>query len=197
MIHTYTGKKGTRYRYYICQKATKQGAKSCPTGSLPASEIEKFVIERITTIGGDPALVRSIVGKVATMTEEKRAVLDAEKDHIERSLRSQAKLVAAVVGQPNAASRLADLEDQIRAGEHRLAEISKELEALDRIKVSIGDVVGSLTGFRAYFERLTKDEATETLSALVEQVIYDREKGTISLSFHPSGIKSLAETIQP
>lgn len=196
MIHTYTGKKGTRYRYYTCQKATKQGAKSCPTGSLPASEIEKFVIERISTIGGDPALVRSIVGKAETMAEEKRAILDAEKDHIEKSLRSQARLVAAVMGQPNAASRLADLEDQIRAGEGRLVEIARELAILDRWTVSEADVASVLKGFRAFFERLTKNEAAETLSAMVEQVIYDCKKGTISISFHPSGIKSLAESKQ-
>ncbi|MFQ3578030.1 MAG: hypothetical protein SNJ52_03345 [Verrucomicrobiia bacterium] len=94
-------------------------------------------------------------------------------------------------------ARLAGLEDRIRAGEGRLAEIVKELAILDRWKVSIDDVASVLTRFDAYVERLTKDEAAETLAALVEQVVYDRQKGTISLSFHPSGIKSLAESKQP
>jgi site-specific DNA recombinase len=193
MIHTYTGKKQTRYRYYTCQKATKQGAKSCPTGSLPAAEIENFVVERITTIGNDESFVRSIVEKAASMAEEKRAVLDAERDHIEKSLRGQARSVASCVGQPNAFSRLADLESQIRAGENRLAEIVRELVSLDRMDITAADVATVMGGFREFFDRLSRGEAAEVVAALVEEVVYDQNKGTVAISFHPSGIKSLAE----
>jgi site-specific DNA recombinase len=164
-----------------------------PRKWLPAAEIENFAVERITTIGKDESFVRSIVEKAASMAEEMRAVLEAERDHIEKSLRGQARLVASCVGQPNAVSRLADLESQIRAGENRLAEIVRELATLDRMDVTAADVATVLGGFREFFDRLSRDEAAEVVAALVDEVVYDREKGTVAISFHPSCIKTLAE----
>ena len=50
MSHSYTVKnKNKRYRYYVCCKAQKQGWDSCPTKSLPAAEIEEFVVDRLST----------------------------------------------------------------------------------------------------------------------------------------------------
>lgn len=57
-MHAYTQKKsGKRYRYYVCRRAQKQGWQTCPTRSVSAPEIERFVVGRIRGIAGDPALV--------------------------------------------------------------------------------------------------------------------------------------------
>ena len=41
-------RKGTRhYRYYTCGAARKRGWQSCPSKSVPAGEIEQFVLEQI------------------------------------------------------------------------------------------------------------------------------------------------------
>jgi site-specific DNA recombinase len=39
--------KTRRYRYYVCTNAQKCGWSVCPSKALPASEIERFVLERI------------------------------------------------------------------------------------------------------------------------------------------------------
>ena len=44
MSHTYTAKGSRRYRYYVCTSAQKRGFDTCPTGSIPATEIEDFVV---------------------------------------------------------------------------------------------------------------------------------------------------------
>jgi len=62
MTHSWTKKQGGRcYRYYVCVQAIKKGYGSCPTGSLPAGEIEKFVVERIRTIGRDSELTAEVL----------------------------------------------------------------------------------------------------------------------------------------
>jgi site-specific DNA recombinase len=43
MSHTYTSKGPRRYRYYVCPRAQKQGWETCPSKSIPAEEIERFV----------------------------------------------------------------------------------------------------------------------------------------------------------
>ena len=59
MTPAHSTRNGTkRYRYYTCTGAQKKGWHSCPSKSIPAGEIEKFVVEQIRTIGHDPTLWR-------------------------------------------------------------------------------------------------------------------------------------------
>ena len=47
MIHTYTTKGPCRYRFYVCSHAQKRGWDSCPSKSIPAMEIERFVLNEV------------------------------------------------------------------------------------------------------------------------------------------------------
>ena len=151
------------------------------------------MVDRITSIGSDAGLVERIEQKARGQREKRMAVLEAEKTEIEKSLRHQAKLVAGIVGLPNAAKRLADLEDQVRAGEMRMSEISKEIAGLSEFDVTNNEITSVLGAFRTLFDSLPPANRARALGLLVEQVAYDREKGTVAISFHPSGIKTLAE----
>ncbi len=195
MLHTYTKKPRARYRYYLCQKSSKQGAAACASGSIPAAEIEWFVIERIAALGRDPEVVRTIAKKAQAERAEKLADLTAEKAQIEKRLREQARQVTGIVGQPDAARRIGELEAQIRAGENRLREIALSLAGLERMRISEQEVAAALGEFPGFFDKIPKGRKATVLKALVERVTYDREKGTIAIAFHPSGIKTLAEHI--
>jgi site-specific DNA recombinase len=47
MVHTYTTKGPRRYRYYVCSTAQKQGWDKCPTKSIPARQIEQYVMKEV------------------------------------------------------------------------------------------------------------------------------------------------------
>ena len=47
MIHTYASKGTRRYRYYVCTSAQKRGWECCPSKSIPALEIERFVMKEV------------------------------------------------------------------------------------------------------------------------------------------------------
>ena len=70
MSHSYT-KKGSRlYRYYVCHKAQKQGWATCPSPSLPANEIEEFVIGQIRSLGQDPSVIRDTLAQTRIQTHQ-------------------------------------------------------------------------------------------------------------------------------
>ena len=66
-------KRGTkRYRYYTCSNAQKRGWDTCPSKSVPAAELERFVGERVKIIGHDEALVRETLAQAASQAEAQR-----------------------------------------------------------------------------------------------------------------------------
>src|SRR5205807_9462749 len=73
MTPTHSCKDGKkRYRYYLCSGAQKRGWDTCPSKSIPAGEIERFVIDQIRCIGRDPALLHETIA--ATQDQVQRRI---------------------------------------------------------------------------------------------------------------------------
>ena len=51
--HVTNGNK--RYRYYTCTAAQKKGWHTCPSKSVPAPELERFILDRIAQHARDVA----------------------------------------------------------------------------------------------------------------------------------------------
>lgn len=79
MTPTWTSKGERRYRYYRCVSTIKKGAHACSTGSVPALDLERQVVERIREIGRDPELVADVVRQTRVQVEERRRVLRKER----------------------------------------------------------------------------------------------------------------------
>jgi site-specific DNA recombinase len=122
-VHT-TKNKTKRYRYYVCTGAQKRGWNTCSSKSVPAGQIEQFVVEQIRVIGKDPALVQ------ATFAE------------------------------------------------------ANEAEAQQALAL-----------FGPVWEALSPRKQSRIFEVLVERVHYDGAAGTVSITFHPSGIKTLADEL--
>jgi site-specific DNA recombinase len=89
MVPTYTVKDTangrTRYRYYVCLRATKKGRSTCPHPRLPAEEIEQFVVNEIAAIGRDATVRERVVAEaeqqLASQAKGKAAKLDRDAVH--------------------------------------------------------------------------------------------------------------------
>ena len=191
MTHSYSCKGKTRYRYYVCQKAMRQGWSECETRSIPAQEIEDFILQRLARIGSEPELAKDVARQAREEHLRQSEALQAEKATIEKSVREQAHTVAGLFDQPNAAARLADLEAQIRAGETRLAQIAVELAALRAREINAADVTHALREFTQVAGVLTPVERERLVHLLVERVVYDGAKSSVSITFRPAGIKTI------
>jgi site-specific DNA recombinase len=198
MVHTFTGRGGKRYRYYTCSRAIKSGRKACPSGSLPAAEMERIVVDQIRDIGSDPAL-RNEVLRQAT------AQLDGELNEIKIERRSLEKELAwrhaeiqklSIAGASSGAAliaRIADLHDQIGRTEARLAELQVESESRQRERLTADHVVRAFGDFDAMLKFLSIREQVRLMGLLIARVDFDVSDSTIEVSFHPSGIKAIAE----
>ncbi len=201
MSHAYTQKGGRRYRYYVCGRAQKQGWDACPTPSLPAGEIEGFVVERIRGIGSDPDLVAEVLKKSRAEAQDRADHLALERRQLEKDLRrwpSEVKRLVGSLPRPNgkqaaATARLAELNGKIDAAEKRLAEIRQALADLERDRVDEADLATALKSFDPIWETLSPREQARILHLLVERVAYDGRKEMIAITFRPSGIKALGQ----
>lgn len=194
---TRDGKK--RYRYYVCTAAQKRGRNCCPTGSMPAGEIERFVVDQIKCIGRDPALIAETVRQVHGQATERLDKLVVEEKRIARELAGHHRDLQGLVRQPPTdqdngltAARFADLQERIACAERRQTEVQDEADRLRRNSVSESDVAGALAEFEPVWDSLSPREQARLLHLLIERVDYDGGDGMITITFHASGIKSLA-----
>jgi len=196
MVPTHTLKNGRRYRYYVCSKAQRRGWHTCPTKSIPAQEIESFVIDQVRGMGKDPTLVRETLDMARGQAETRRKELEAERRSIERELARTngdlQKLAGQSPAQGTAVGRMADLHDRIRVLEQRGTQVREELIGLERGDVDGDEVAQALAAFDPVWEALTPREQGRVTQLLVSQVDYDGEAGTVSISLHPAGIEALS-----
>ena len=198
MGHTYSVKDGkAAYRYYVCYVAQKQGWHACPSGSLPAEQIERLVVDRIKHIGGDAALVTATLRQLQSGIRSRSAQID--KDHtastreiqkIEGDIR---KAAMAAGTDANAAARLADLHERLATASERARVLRAEADQVDGESITQSDVAASLREFAATWDVLYPREQAAVLANLVKRVDYDGAKKTVSITFHPAGLRTLGQ----
>jgi site-specific DNA recombinase len=196
MGHAYSAQGTKRYRYYVCMKAQKRGWHNCPTKSVPAGEIERFVVEQIKAIGNGPTVLAETLRQARGQAQRSLAELEAEERGLQRELtRHNAELrkLAAGVKNGEKAGELANLQDRIRAAEQRATEVREQVVALSREMVDEREVEAALSVFDPVWETLSPREQARIIHLLVECVDYDGKQGTVSVTFRPNGIKTLAQ----
>jgi len=197
MVHTHTVKNGTRrYRYYTCSSAQKRGWETCPSKSIPAREIEQFVIDQVRSIGKDPALLAETLEEARAQAMRSIQDLEVEQRTLAREFgrhnAAMRTLAGRVATNGTAAERLADLQDRIRTVEQRSTQVREELTGLRRGLVDETDVVRAMSEFDPLWETLAPREQVKLIRLLVQRVDYDGGEGTVSVTFHPEGISTLA-----
>jgi site-specific DNA recombinase len=202
MVHTYTQKnENKRYRYYVCSKAQKQGWDTCPTKSLPAAEIEKFVIEQIRCIGTDNQLLTETIEQAHAHNKKHIEELKREQSIKELELKRYNTEMRSLIGSDfqnidadsPATTKLADLQDSIRIAEKCISNIRTEIIMLYQETVDEEELSVALSHFDPARESLSMREQARIIHLLVERVGYDGESETIALTFRPAAIKALAK----
>jgi site-specific DNA recombinase len=84
------------------------------------------------------------------------------------------------------------LNERVSDAERRLSEIDSELATLEGNLIDEAEVAAALTDFDAEWDCLTPREQARVVELLVEQVVYDHERGGVAIAFRETGIKTLA-----
>jgi hypothetical protein len=139
MTPSHTRRGCRRYRYYVCTRAQKRGWDQCPSKSVPAGQIEAFVVEQIGSVGRDPALF-----------------------------------------------------DQAVTGDHEKEEGRRNEAAVERCE---DESRAALAGFDVVWPTLTPEEQARVVDLVVERVAYDGGKGTVAITFRPTGLEALTDDL--
>ena len=206
MMHSYTHKKGgKRYRYYVCRRAQKHGWQTCPTKSVSAPEIERFVLERIRGIADDPGLVAETMEHARARNGKKIEELEREHARLLREIGGHEKEIRALIdltarngdGTTPATRMLAELQEKIQAKQRRATAIREKFEAFHEKAIDEKTVTTALSEFDSVWESLSPREQVRIVTLLVERVTYDGEKGSVAITFRPAGFKTLGEKQNP
>jgi len=196
MTPTYSQKRGLRYRYYVCLQAHRRGHATCPSPTVKATDIEGFVIDRIRAIGQDEDLVARTVELATQQLDERKASLEASirrrRKRLDRAHAEMRKGLEAVTGtQPATAGTGA--EHQITRLEEHLTAAQDELAGLRAKKISADDLRVVLQQFDPLWANMTTVEQARVVQLLIERIDYDGKAGKVSITFSPTGVRTLAD----
>ncbi|MFO0383217.1 MAG: recombinase family protein [Pirellula sp.] len=196
MSHSYTKKGSTLYRYYVCHKAQKQGWASCPSPSLPAAEIEDFVIDQIRRVGQDPGVVRDTLTQSRVQTQTTVELLKKEKNLLERAILGHYERLNLAIADGANESAFADIQDQIREKEQRVSEIVDEMTTVSSLLIDESDVRIALGRFDEVWTALSPAEKAKAIHQIVDSIQYDGHSKELSISYHPIGIRTFNQEQQ-
>jgi site-specific DNA recombinase len=186
-----------RYRYYCCIQAQKKGWNACPSKSIPAAEIEQFVVERIRDIGRDPELVQEVIEQVTHQQKERQAELGDEEKLITRELKRWEAEIKNLVGQIKkgdrnsaAALRLAELEQRFEQETARLAAIRSEMTDHEKQTIEDEQITKALADFDTLWTAMVPHEQVRLIHLLIERIDYDGKQGQVSITFHATGLQT-------
>jgi len=204
MVHGWTRKGRTLYRYYVCDKAHKRGWGTCPTKSVPAIRIEEFVVDQIRAIGKDSEVRRGTFEQaLAQVATQKGALAREAKRLMKETARVRAEvghLVDAAAKSSGGANqalldRLARDQERLGVVEHRLSEIGEQRANLETVQIDEQELGRVLGRFDPIWGVLLTQEKERILRLLIERIDYDGATGMLSFAFRLPGIASLTADV--
>ncbi len=90
---------------------------------------------------------------------------------------------------------LASLNERTRLAEQRATQVREQILALSKQVVDEREVVTALSVFDPVWDSLTSREQARIIQMMVDRVVYDGAKGTVAVTFRPTGLKMFADEV--
>lgn len=193
MRHTSTGRGTKRYRYYVCGKAEKQGYDSCPSPSIPAKQIESFVVEELRVFAGDDELIRDIYERCHEQSREDIDSQCREADSIAKFLKEDHAEIAHLLATSAGPDLIESAQSRIDKNEARLKELREAIDNHRPIRVSHAAIRKTLGELDKAWDTIPPRDRCRLMELLIERIDFDGVAGTIDITFHPAGLSSLGQ----
>lgn len=193
MHHAYTTKKTRLYRYYVCQNAQRRGWKTCHAPSLPATELEAFVVEQIKSLGQEPSLVQDTIREVSRQHLAQIAVLKTERRTLGQDNRQKLDWVNGKHGDEFCSHSEPTVKTSILNNEKRLAIIATELDTLGSLCIEEDAIQQSLSDFEGLWKSMAPSDQHRVIQLLVKEVAFDGATNDLTISYHSTGIRSIGQ----
>jgi site-specific DNA recombinase len=202
MTHTSARRGSKVYRYYVCQRAQKEGRASCPTGSLRADQIEQFVVGEIRRVGADPELQEATFRQAVAQLKAQQRGLRAEAKRLAKDLTSTKADVERLVGALSRSSgpaaeaiqgEVAKAQERMTVSEGRLAGVRAEEASLAAQTIDQAELARALEAFDPIWEVLVSAERERVLHLLIQQVRYDGSR--MEIDWRLAGLGEFAREV--
>jgi len=190
------------YRYYTCRRAQKQGHAACPTKSVQADRVERFVVDQIRRIGADPELQQVTFEQAVAQVKAQRRGLRAESKRLQRDLAAAHADVERLVGTvsrmtgPAAdaiAAELAKVQERVALLETREREVEAEIATLAKQDIDRDAVAAALVEFDELWSVLLTPERERVLKLLIDRIDYGG--GELAIQWRLAGFGQLASEV--
>ncbi len=198
MSPTHTKRGNRRYRYYVCVAAQRRGWKSCPTKSVPAFEMERFVVDQVRAVVSDPTLLEAAIEEVVARRAQAQAELRKEYAQRQAELRDAANRMRSLLddgaAMPGSREELGQLRAQMAQAERRMQAIEQEIETLDDAVPDRERVLAVLRDFDAVWEAMDSARRQAMLHLLIDRIVYDGspESQGVAITYRPTALGVLA-----
>lgn len=189
----HTTKNHTCYRYYVCVHAQQRGWKSCPTKSVAAEPVERFVIEQLRAlVRGSQTATRLRHDDQKRLAEVSRACQDAQEES-RRCEREVSRLRTQVeAGLQLAAKKRALLDRQLEMAQREAARAQERLVAMEAAQLERQEAVGCWRLFDSDWDKLDAAIQASVLGRWIEYVEYDRPANALAIRLHSGPLASVA-----
>jgi site-specific DNA recombinase len=201
MTHSTSGGsgRGKRYRYYVCNKATKRGHKTCPRPSLPAEEVERFVVAQLQSLTIDETLLNETCHRVSRTINDKGDAIRKELSLLNESLVNLERAIEAFAIPTSDNARevkrldsLASLTEQQTRDLRRRNDLQDQLAKIQASTPDRQTILKAIKNLEGLWEHLTMGERSRLMSQLIARIEHDPTDSTLSITLSPLGLKSFA-----
>ncbi|QDU71082.1 recombinase family protein [Mucisphaera calidilacus] len=198
MTHTFHRGKGRHlYRYYRCTHEIKNGRDACTSQTLPAQEIEALVVDEVRRLGEDEALLAQVLTEAHAAIQGERVAAQRDLDDLRRQLdrdsRELKRLAASSRTDDQTTSRVADLHTRLADGNRQEPHLKARVSDIESEVITRVDAQAAFGEFDELWANLIPREQARLLKLLIATVDYDGQAGTVSVTFHPTSIRSLID----
>lgn len=200
MSHHFSTRGNKRYRYYVCIRAQKNGWSECPAPSLPAKQLEDFVVEQIRALGKDASILTESVKATQSQLQAEIDDLERQRKEVEARIRKLGREVGKLAPRAGfdeeATSQLGRLQNQMRDEQQKVARIDERIVRVRRRMLEPDELTGAVEAFDPLWQSLSPTYKVKLIHLLIDRIEYDGENEAISVTFHPTGIRTLTEQYQ-
>lgn len=201
MTHSVSSRRrqSKRYRYYVCGGAAKRGRKTCPRPSLPAEEVERFVLAQLQSLTIDEDLLSDTCNRVRRSVDDRRRDLAKERSTLVVAVHQTEKAIDALSTPADDDDRdaarirsLATLTDQHRRDCKRLDEVNDQLQTIETALPDRVAILRAVKDIETLWDHLTIGERSRLMSLLIERIEHDPVEGNLSITLSPAGLQSFS-----
>lgn len=183
-----------RYRYYVCIRAQQRGWKNCPTKSISAESVERFVVARLQALGAGATTLASLRGEderclVEVRRERETALGDLRRCDLEvNRLRQQLE-----PSEFHDATTRATVERRLDLATRETRKFRERLLSFEAAHLRQQESVEIWRLFDPDWDELDSAVQASILRRLIDHVEYDGAENSLAIQLKSGPVAKLAQ----